>query len=196
MDLLQLLREVPGLGGIIAPGTGPSAAGLDPSFEYTELNIYGLLSGEPIALRLLFRRPPFADSDIFGDPMTTPPWEYCDVSVRPHKLSPARYAKAVGILFPLDSPEALAKVAEIRRLHDSLSRKAPPCPRCDVKMSLRSGRKGLFFGCARYPLCRGKANLSEEHADSVAAEASLRREIAIDPRERLRLRPLIRSSSS
>jgi hypothetical protein len=37
--------------------------------------------------------------------------------------------------------------------------KIPPdilhCPKCNSKMILRNGRYGKFYGCAKYPNCRG-----------------------------------------
>jgi Topoisomerase DNA binding C4 zinc finger len=32
---------------------------------------------------------------------------------------------------------------------------APPCPDCGANTKLRSGRYGMFFGCTRYPDCKG-----------------------------------------
>lgn len=31
----------------------------------------------------------------------------------------------------------------------------PPCPQCDAPMVQRSGKYGAFWGCSRYPECRG-----------------------------------------
>lgn len=31
----------------------------------------------------------------------------------------------------------------------------PACPRCGMMMEVRSGRRGQFWGCMRYPSCRG-----------------------------------------
>lgn len=33
------------------------------------------------------------------------------------------------------------------------------CPRCNAKMILRNGRKGKFYGCSRFPYCRGTRNI-------------------------------------
>lgn len=33
-----------------------------------------------------------------------------------------------------------------------------PCPRCNSKMILRNGRKGKFYGCSRFPYCKGTKN--------------------------------------
>lgn len=34
-----------------------------------------------------------------------------------------------------------------------------PCPRCGNAMVLRQGRYGRFYGCSRYPVCRGTRNI-------------------------------------
>lgn len=33
------------------------------------------------------------------------------------------------------------------------------CPRCGAKMILRNGRRGKFYGCSRYPYCKGTKNI-------------------------------------
>lgn len=33
------------------------------------------------------------------------------------------------------------------------------CPRCSSRMILRNGRKGKFYGCSKFPYCRGTKNL-------------------------------------
>ncbi len=33
------------------------------------------------------------------------------------------------------------------------------CPRCSSPMLLRNGRRGQFFGCSRFPYCRGTKNV-------------------------------------
>ncbi len=33
------------------------------------------------------------------------------------------------------------------------------CPLCNSKMVIRSGRYGKFYGCSRFPYCRGTRNL-------------------------------------
>lgn len=35
----------------------------------------------------------------------------------------------------------------------------PSCPRCGMLMQQRTGRYGLFWGCMRYPACRGTMDL-------------------------------------
>jgi len=49
-------------------------------------------------------------------------------------------------------------------LASSISRPAPilsnvNCPRCSSKMILRNGSKGKFYGCSRFPRCRGTKNI-------------------------------------
>ena len=33
------------------------------------------------------------------------------------------------------------------------------CPRCNSRMILRNGRRGKFYGCSRFPYCRGTRNI-------------------------------------
>lgn len=35
------------------------------------------------------------------------------------------------------------------------------CPRCDSSMVLRNGSRGQFYGCSRFPRCRGTRAFSE-----------------------------------
>ncbi|OGG40578.1 hypothetical protein A2118_00885 [Candidatus Kaiserbacteria bacterium GWA2_50_9] len=37
------------------------------------------------------------------------------------------------------------------------------CPRCSAKMILRNGRRGKFYGCSRFPYCRGTKNISDNN---------------------------------
>jgi hypothetical protein len=34
----------------------------------------------------------------------------------------------------------------------------PTCPRCQSRMVMRSGRYGQFWGCSRFPYCKGTRN--------------------------------------
>jgi hypothetical protein len=36
-----------------------------------------------------------------------------------------------------------------------------PCPRCGSQMVLRIGKRGQFFGCSRFPYCRGTRDYQE-----------------------------------
>ncbi len=38
--------------------------------------------------------------------------------------------------------------------------KARQCPKCGSEMFLRNGRFGKFYGCSRYPMCKGTRNFS------------------------------------
>ena len=39
---------------------------------------------------------------------------------------------------------------------------AKQCPKCGSKMFLRNGRFGKFYGCSRYPLCKGTRNFARK----------------------------------
>ena len=43
------------------------------------------------------------------------------------------------------------------------SRDVPSCPICSSKMARRSGRYGEFWGCPRYPMCKGTINIRWNH---------------------------------
>ena len=50
-----------------------------------------------------------------------------------------------------------------KKAADKASRPAPvltdiTCPRCSSRMILRNGRKGKFYGCSRFPYCKGTRN--------------------------------------
>ena len=38
--------------------------------------------------------------------------------------------------------------------------KTPTCAKCDIKMVVRQGKNGPFFGCLNYPSCRSTLNIS------------------------------------
>ena len=47
------------------------------------------------------------------------------------------------------------------------------CPKCEAPMKLRSGAKGFFLGCTKYPKCRGVMEPPEELKEQIkAAEAA------------------------
>jgi|GEM_PF-260722 len=47
----------------------------------------------------------------------------------------------------------------------------PRCPKCGAQMALRSGPYGQFYGCTRYPSCRGKLDLSATGSKADKGEA-------------------------
>ncbi len=46
-------------------------------------------------------------------------------------------------------------VPTAREVRESVTPKEIHCPRCDSKMVLRNGRNGKFYGCSKYPSCKG-----------------------------------------
>lgn len=45
--------------------------------------------------------------------------------------------------------------------HSTAAKEGPnPCPKCYSKMLLRKGRYGQFYGCSKYPYCKGTRPLS------------------------------------
>jgi hypothetical protein len=68
-----------------------------------------------------------------------------------------------------DTPETLAGLQEDRdrsarhqQLHDEFMKTAPPCPKCGGRMADRKGPRGQFWGCGKFPQCKGTANFSQE----------------------------------
>jgi hypothetical protein len=51
-----------------------------------------------------------------------------------------------------EDKEKASKKAKIRRhLEKKLASLTPKCPNCNIKLTLRSGPHGLFWGCTSYP---------------------------------------------
>lgn len=46
-------------------------------------------------------------------------------------------------------------VPTAREVRESVTPKEIHCPRCDSKMVLRNGRNGKFYGCSKFPKCKG-----------------------------------------
>jgi restriction system protein len=62
------------------------------------------------------------------------------------------------------SEENQAKLLDIALEGDYMT---PTCPQCDVKMTLREGKKGKnpgqqFWGCVRYPRCKQTLTFKEQ----------------------------------
>ncbi|QDK36415.1 topoisomerase DNA-binding C4 zinc finger domain-containing protein [Bdellovibrio sp. NC01] len=49
--------------------------------------------------------------------------------------------------------------ASVSQTSQSPSVTAPICPQCSSQMVRRSGRRGAFWGCSRYPRCKGTRNI-------------------------------------
>ncbi len=45
----------------------------------------------------------------------------------------------------------------------------PKCPKCGSDMVLRQGYKGKFYGCSKFPNCRGTVNIEGEQAPAPEA---------------------------
>lgn len=69
--------------------------------------------------------------------------------------------KSQEIYFPQSDRKANVvpekqKVETIEKTETDIS--IPTCPTCGSKMVLRKGKYGKFYGCSRYPRCRGTRN--------------------------------------
>lgn len=59
---------------------------------------------------------------------------------------------------------SLIPVEEMRKRQareEMIRQKAPTCPRCNTKMTLKSGSYGWFWGCSKYPSCDYTKNIRE-----------------------------------
>lgn len=45
---------------------------------------------------------------------------------------------------------------------------SPACPQCGAAMRLRTGKRGQFWGCSRYPQCKGTRNVEDDGWDEPA----------------------------
>lgn len=48
------------------------------------------------------------------------------------------------------------------RLDDWKELEGEPCPYCGTMMAHRKGKNGKFWGCVRYPVCRGTRSIEEK----------------------------------
>lgn len=69
------------------------------------------------------------------------------------------FARASGVGL-IDGNELKALIAGVRSMEGQPSNDSQCCPRCGSPVALRTARRGSsagqrFFGCTRYPQCRG-----------------------------------------
>ncbi|MBP3507158.1 MAG: NERD domain-containing protein [Lachnospiraceae bacterium] len=67
----------------------------------------------------------------------------------------------------IDNENKTAKVVPVEDDKQNSSKKIPVCPKCGAKMILRKANKGMytgneFWGCEKYPKCRGIINISDK----------------------------------
>lgn len=62
-----------------------------------------------------------------------------------------------GVISLLIDSFSSRDVENINFSHDSVQ----ICPRCGSRMILRNGSRGKFYGCSRFPRCRGTLNYIE-----------------------------------
>jgi very-short-patch-repair endonuclease len=61
------------------------------------------------------------------------------------------------------------KMANTKEPAESSIHRLKPCPMCGSKMKLRNGYRGKFYGCVRFPGCRGTRN----RGDVISSSAEL-----------------------
>jgi ssDNA-binding Zn-finger/Zn-ribbon topoisomerase 1 len=55
-----------------------------------------------------------------------------------------------------------AKQATAAKEATAASTEIPRCPKCGSPMRVRHGRNGYFFGCSKYPQCKGTRDLPDD----------------------------------
>lgn len=80
-----------------------------------------------------------------------------------HELGASVPASAVALTVtppqrPAPQPPRAPNVTTPTPPHGIPTSGTPTCPRCSAPMRKRSGRYGQFWGCSRYPRCRGTRN--------------------------------------
>lgn len=60
------------------------------------------------------------------------------------------------------SPNILKGSGEIHPLIEEHCHKWPGCPICGSKMHKKTGKFGVFYGCSKYPDCKGVRNEAKE----------------------------------
>jgi ssDNA-binding Zn-finger/Zn-ribbon topoisomerase 1 len=56
-------------------------------------------------------------------------------------------------------------------INDRLKSGGPPCPQCGRDTQLRTGRFGSFYGCTKYPECKGTIDSNPRRSPSKAGSA-------------------------
>src|SRR4029077_2814768 len=56
-------------------------------------------------------------------------------------------------------------LAELQEALDELPGGTLRCPRCRSRMAIRDRGNGPFWGCARYPMCRGTRDIARGEGD-------------------------------
>jgi len=64
----------------------------------------------------------------------------------------------------LDTPELRQAINKRIELEKALRELDPICPKCGYPMTQRSGPRGDFWGCTRYPKCNGTMNWDKKLA--------------------------------
>lgn len=85
------------------------------------------------------------------------------------QISAEEYARQAGGKLKADSELELQRLRDaqerLRIASDAsarLKQSAPNCPRCGAKLSLRYARHGPFWGCERYPNCKGTSSFTHD----------------------------------
>ena len=113
----------------------------------------------------------------------------CPVTGRPMVRKTGRFGAFLAT--PLEEGEKAGEVGVILNIDKKghVAPKAPPpletdlpCPICESPLNLRSGARGPWLGCSRFPKCRGRGKWTELSEDQQQAlEAKLEKHLAEHP---------------
>jgi hypothetical protein len=78
-------------------------------------------------------------------------------------LSEAQYAAVTAGKPFIDTPEALAKMRAEDAWNDKIRALTPDCPKCGARMQPRSSQYGKFWGCPRFPNCKGTKKMTPDY---------------------------------
>ncbi|MFD0680370.1 MULTISPECIES: topoisomerase DNA-binding C4 zinc finger domain-containing protein [unclassified Paenibacillus] len=88
-----------------------------------------------------------------------------DYTVKKNEISKEKYEEYKLLYGVVDTPEVLDKIErrnELRRLINAEEKKTTPkCPKCKSKMSVRSGKRGIFWSCNTFPSCYGTRDYNQ-----------------------------------
>ena len=126
--------------------------------EITTEEIACLRNGQPFLIRVRW------EQTFFGNASTS----YRIESETP--ITQEDYQKICqengGILDTPDVREGIAQRSELLRMLQDL---IPTCPKCGTHMAERSGKRGKFWGCSRFPKCEGTKPWDEDLATQRSA---------------------------
>ena len=89
------------------------------------------------------------------------PGKTSECGVTDSEISEKEYARLVEKHGPiLDTPAVRARIANEDVEAARRAANLPRCPKCRSEMVKRTGPRGRFWGCSKYPKCRGSRDVA------------------------------------